>query len=156
VVVPAPQSPPWAILRWRHRERAAAGPRSKPVQHAVPPVEVTGLRATIIGHASVLIQSGGLNILTDPVWSEKASPVAFAGPRRVSAPGIAFDDLPPTHAILLSHNHYDHMDMPTLRRLNARHRPLIVTPLGNDTILARAIPGVRVKTGDWWDTTDMD
>jgi hypothetical protein len=144
------------ILRWRLTERAAAWPRSIPVRQTVPPVEVTGLRATIVGHASVLIQSGGLNVLTDPVWSEKASPVAFAGPRRVSAPGIAFDDLPPIDAILLSHNHYDHMDMPTLRRLNARHRPLIVTPLGNDTILTRAIPGVHVKTGDWWDTIDID
>ena len=100
----------------------------------VPDAEVTGLGATIVGHASVFIQSGGLNVLTDPVWSEKPSPVAFAGPRRVSAPGIAFDDLPPIHAVLF-HNHYDHMDIPTLRRLNARHRPLIVTPLGNDTSL---------------------
>ena len=143
------------LLRWRLRERAAAWPRSIRVQQTVPPEEVTGLRATIVGHASVLIQSGGLNVLTDPVWSEKASPVAFVGPQRVSAPGIAFDDLPPIHAVLLSHNHYDHMDMPTLRRLHARDRPLIVTPLGNDTILARAIPGVRVKTGDWWDTIDI-
>jgi L-ascorbate metabolism protein UlaG (beta-lactamase superfamily) len=144
------------ILRWKLRERAAAWPRSIPVLQTVPDAEVTGLRATIVGHASVLIQSGGLNVLTDPVWSEKSSPVAFAGPRRVSAPGIAFDDLPPIHAVLLSHNHYDHMDIPTLRRLNARHRPLIVTPLGNDTILTRAIPGVRVITGDWWDSIDID
>jgi L-ascorbate metabolism protein UlaG (beta-lactamase superfamily) len=144
------------ILRWKLRERAAAWPRSIPVLQTVPDAEVTGLRATIVGHASVLIQSGGLNVLTDPVWSEKASPVAFVGPRRVSAPGIAFDDLPPIHAVLLSHNHYDHMDIPTLRRLNSRHRPLIVTPLGNDTILTRAIPGVRVMTGDWWDSIDID
>jgi L-ascorbate metabolism protein UlaG (beta-lactamase superfamily) len=144
------------ILRWKLRERAAAWPRSVPVLQTVPDAEVSGLRATIVGHASVLIQSGGLNVLTDPVWSEKASPVAFAGPRRVSAPGIAFDDLPPIHVVLLSHNHYDHMDIPTLRRLNARHRPLIVTPLGNDTILTRAIPGVRVMTGDWWDSIDID
>ena len=142
------------ILRWKLRERAAAWPRSITVLQTVPDAEVTGLRATIVGHASVLIQSGDLNVLTDPVWSEKASPVAFVGPRRVSAPGIAFDDLPPIHAVLL-HNHYDHMDIPTLRRLNSRHRPLIVTPLGNDTILTRAIPGVRAMTGDWWDRIDI-
>jgi L-ascorbate metabolism protein UlaG (beta-lactamase superfamily) len=143
------------ILRWRLKERAAGWPRSISVQQAVPAVEVTGLRATVIGHASVLIQAGGLNVLTDPVWSERASPVALAGPRRVSAPGIAFDDLPPIHAILLSHNHYDHMDIPTLRRLSERHRPLIVTPIGNDTIVRRAIPGARVVTGDWWDMIDV-
>ena len=73
------------ILRWKLRERAAAWPRSIPVLQTVPDAEVTGLRATIVGHASVLIQSGGLNVLTDPVWSERASPIAFAGPRRVSA-----------------------------------------------------------------------
>jgi L-ascorbate metabolism protein UlaG (beta-lactamase superfamily) len=107
------------------------------VLQTVPDAEVTGLRATIVGHASVLIQSGGLNGLTDTVWSEKPSPVAFAGPRRFLHRGSPFDDLPPIHTVLLSHNHYDHMDIPTLRRLNARHRPLIVTPLGNDTILTR-------------------
>ena len=110
-----------------------------------------GLRATIVGHASVLIQAGGLNVLTDPVWSERASPLPFAGPRRVWAPGIAFEALPPIDAVLLSHNHYDHMDMTTLRRLNSAHRPLFVTSLGNETILRRAIRDARVRAGDWWD-----
>jgi hypothetical protein len=82
------------ILRGRLTERAAAWPRSIPVQQTVPPVEVTGLRATIVGHASVLIQSGGLNVFDRSFWSEKASPVTFAGPRRVSAPGIAFETSP--------------------------------------------------------------
>ncbi|HEY4368745.1 MAG TPA: MBL fold metallo-hydrolase [Steroidobacteraceae bacterium] len=143
------------LLRWRLNGEGAAWPKSVPVHQTVPQLLVAGLRATIIGHASVLIQAGGLNVLTDPVWSERASPVAFAGPRRVWAPGIVFESLPPIDAVLLSHNHYDHMDLATLRRLHREHRPLIVTSLGNDTILRRAIRGVRVAAGDWWERIDI-
>jgi L-ascorbate metabolism protein UlaG (beta-lactamase superfamily) len=139
------------LLRWKLKETAAPWPRSVPVRQTIPDASITGLRATIVGHASVLIQTGGLNVLTDPVWSERASPFPFAGPRRVWAPGIAFEALPQIDAVLLSHNHYDHLDMATLHRLHIRHSPLMVTPLGNDAILRRAIPGVRVVAGDWWD-----
>ncbi|HEY2675679.1 MAG TPA: MBL fold metallo-hydrolase [Steroidobacteraceae bacterium] len=143
------------LLRWKLKERAARWPRSIPTRQAIPDSRVEGLRATVVGHASVLIQAGGLNVLTDPVWSERASPLPFAGPRRVWAPGIAFEALPPIDAVLLSHNHYDHMDLLTLRRLNAVHRPLMVTSLGNDAILRRAIQEVRVIAGDWWDRIDI-
>jgi L-ascorbate metabolism protein UlaG (beta-lactamase superfamily) len=139
------------LLRWKLAGKAAPWPRSVPVQQTVPQASIAGLRATIVGHASVLIQAGGLNLLTDPVWSERASPFSFIGPRRVWAPGIAFDSLPQIDAVLLSHNHYDHLDMQTLRRLHIRHAPLMVTSLGNDAILRRAIPGVRVVAGDWWE-----
>ncbi len=143
------------FLRWKLKESRAAWPRSVPVRQAVPDPRVAGLRATVVGHASVLIQAGGLNVLTDPVWSERASPVPFAGPRRVAAPGVAFEALPQIDAVLLSHNHYDHMDLATLRRLVAGHRPLVVTPLGNDVILRRAIAGIRLAAGDWWDRVDI-
>jgi L-ascorbate metabolism protein UlaG (beta-lactamase superfamily) len=143
------------ILRWKLKESRAVWPRSIPVRQAIPDARVAGLRATIVGHASVLIQAGGFNVLTDPVWSERASPVPFAGPRRVSPPGIAFEALPEIDTVLLSHNHYDHMDMATLRRLNARYRPLVVTPLGNDVILRRAIPDLKVISGDWWECIDI-
>jgi L-ascorbate metabolism protein UlaG (beta-lactamase superfamily) len=143
------------LLRWRLKERAAVWPRSVLARQAIPDATAAGPRATVIGHASVLIQAGGLNVLTDPVWSERASPLPFIGPRRVWAPGVAFEALPPIDAVLLSHNHYDHMDVATLRRLNTVHRPLMVTPLGNDTILRRAIPGVRVLAGDWWSRIDI-
>jgi L-ascorbate metabolism protein UlaG (beta-lactamase superfamily) len=139
------------LLRWKLKGTAAPWPRSVPGQQTIPDPRVAGLRATVVGHASVLIQAGGLNVLTDPVWSDRASPVPFAGPRRVWAPGIAFESLPPIDVLLLSHNHYDHLDMATLRRLHIRHSPLMVTSLGNDAILRRAIPGVRVVAGDWWD-----
>ena len=139
------------LLRWKLKEKAAPWPRSVPVRPTIPDASVPGLRATVVGHASVLIQSDRLNVLTDPVWSQRASPLSFAGPRRVWAPGIAFEALPKIDAVLLSHNHYDHLDLATLRRLHLTHGPLVVTSLGNDTILRRAIPGLRVVSGDWWD-----
>lgn len=143
------------LLRWRLSGKAAEWPRSVSGRQTVPDAQVAGLRATIVGHASVLIQAGGLNVLTDPVWSDRASPVSFLGPRRVWAPGIAFEALPRIDAVLLSHNHYDHMDMATLRRLHVEHRPIMMTTLGNDAILRRAIPEVRVVAGDWWDRIDI-
>jgi L-ascorbate metabolism protein UlaG (beta-lactamase superfamily) len=143
------------LLRWKLKETAAPWPRSVPVRQTIPDASIAGLRATIVGHASVLIQAGGLNVLTDPVWSQRASPLPFAGPRRVWAPGIAFESLPQIDAVLLSHNHYDHLDLATLRRLHLSHGPLMVTPLGNDAILRRAIPGVRVVAGDWWDRIEI-
>lgn len=143
------------LLRWKLKEKAAQWPRSVPVRTTIPEARVSGLRATIVGHASVLIQGGGLSVLTDPIWSERASPIRFAGPRRAAAPGVAFEALPQIDAVLLSHNHYDHMDLRTLRRLHLRHRPLMVTTLGNDAILRRAIPDVRVVAGDWWDRVDI-
>jgi L-ascorbate metabolism protein UlaG (beta-lactamase superfamily) len=98
---------------------------------------------------SVPVQTAGLNILTDPVWSERASPFSFIGPRRVSAPGVAFEQLPKIDLVLISHNHYDHMDLATLERLWERDRPLIVTSLGNDTILkGRGIPAVARDWGE--------
>src|SRR5215469_5704134 len=86
------------LLRWKLKERPAAWPRSVSVRQSVPDARVAGVRTTIVGHASVLIQAGGLNVLTDPVWSDRASPLPFWGPRRVWAPGIAFEALPPIDA----------------------------------------------------------
>jgi len=124
-------------------------PARVPVRPTVPPRRVAGeaMLVTWIGHATVLIQTSGLNILTDPIWSDRASPFSFVGPRRVRAPGVRFEDLPRIDLVLVSHNHYDHMDLPTLRRLWERDRPLIVTSLGNDTILRRA--GIDARAGDW-------
>jgi len=119
----------------------------------VPPRCVGGdtLRVTFVNHATVLVQVAGLNILTDPVWSERVSPVRWYGPKRHRPPGIRFEDLPPIDIVLLSHNHYDHMDLPTLRRLAAAHHPRIVTGLGNTTFLARnGISGAQDI--DWWQT----
>lgn len=143
------------LLRWKRTAPLNPWPKSVPVEPVMPDCRVDGLRVTMVGHATLLIQVAGINILTDPVWSRRASPLRFAGPIRVTAPGIAMDDLPPIDAILLSHNHFDHLDMATLRALHTRHAPLIITPLGNDTIVHRTIPSARIKAGDWGDRFEI-
>lgn len=140
-----------AMLRWKLAGAAAKWPKSVAVVSAKPEARVDGPCITMIGHASLLIQAAGMNILTDPVWSERASPFRRVGPRRVTAPGIAFDDLPPIDVVLLSQGHYDHLDVDTLRRLHAVHDPLMAMPLGNDAIVRAAVPAARCVTGDWWD-----
>ena len=106
-----------------------------------------------IGHASVLVQTAGLNTLTDPIWSDVASPFPPIGPNRVRAPGVRFEDLPRIDLVVVSHNHYDHMDLPTLKRLWRRDRPLIVTSLGNDRILKDE--GIAARAGDWGETVGV-
>ncbi|RDJ09630.1 MBL fold metallo-hydrolase [Rhizobium grahamii] len=141
------------LMRWQFGGGRDRWPKSVPslFQPAKPDLHVAGenIRVTMVGHATMLIQVAGLNILTDPVWSDRASPFGFAGPKRVVAPGIAFDDLPPIDLVLVSHNHYDHLDVGTLRRLQATHRPHVVTPLGNDTIIRRSAPTMQVTAMDW-------
>lgn len=129
----------------------AEWPKSRPGKLDRPPAKVEGgaLRVVSVGHATHLIQAAGLNILTDPVWAERCSPVSFAGPKRVTEPGIPFDDLPKIDVVLLSHNHYDHMDVETLARLAARDAPRVICPLGNDAILKAHDPAIRAEPYDW-------
>lgn len=130
----------------------------------VPPAFVTPrapasqLTVTWVGHASLLIQLNGLNVLTDPMWSARASPVQFAGPKRWVPPGIAFDDLPPLDVVLQSHNHYDHLDDFTVRQLARRHPEAFwVTPLGLASFVKqRGVPADAVVELDWWQEHGMD
>ena len=125
---------------WREWVDAKPGP--------APERRVDGgrVRVTFINHATLLVQMDGVNVLTDPIWSKRCSPVPFAGPKRHRPPGIRFEDLPPLDAVLVSHNHYDHLDMATLRRLTPTP---IVTPLGNRALMERN--GVAGATDlDWW------
>jgi len=114
-----------------------------------PPATVDGARIVHLGHASFLYQMAGLNVLIDPVYSERASPLSFVGPRRVNAPGVAFDDLPRIDVVMVTHNHYDHLDLDTLARIHARDRPRMIMPLGNDTIVKARIPDARTEAHDW-------
>jgi L-ascorbate metabolism protein UlaG (beta-lactamase superfamily) len=140
------------VLRWYMADGKAAWPAWAPSPFSdKPPARVDGAtwRISFVGHASLLIQAAGLNILTDPVWSQRASPFGFVGPKRVNDPGIAFDALPPIDAVLVSHNHYDHLDVTTLSALVTPHRPRIVTPLGNDTIMRTHDDAIRAEARDW-------
>ena len=137
------------LLKWQWGGNRATWPEQVPVSATKPATQVADLTITMVGHATMLIQMAGVNILTDPVWSDRASPLAFAGPKRVAAPGIAFADLPRIDMILLSHNHYDHLDLTTLASLHATHAPQIITPLGNDAIIRRAVPDARIIAADW-------
>jgi len=141
------------LLRWQLTRDRAPWPERDPSPYAdKPPPRVDNprdWRVSFVGHASLLIQAGGLNILLDPIWSERASPVSFAGPKRVNDPGVAFDALPPIDVVLVSHCHYDHLDGATLAALATPHRPRFVTPLGNDTIIRGHDPMLRVEAFDW-------
>jgi L-ascorbate metabolism protein UlaG (beta-lactamase superfamily) len=146
------------LLKWAISGERAKWPRwieNAPQAAAPPRVASSDIRLTMIGHVTVLIQTAGLNIVTDPVWSNFAGPLPFAGPRRVRAPGIAMADLPPIDIVLVSHSHYDHLDTASLKQMVALYDPLIITPLGNDRIITKAAPKARVKVIDWDERTSF-
>jgi L-ascorbate metabolism protein UlaG (beta-lactamase superfamily) len=145
------------LLRWQFTAVRRPWPAWVEQEHAVtlPGAVPTGtLVLTFVNHSTFLLQTGAATILTDPVWSDRASPLPFAGPRRVHAPGVAFDRLPRIDVVLVSHNHYDHMDLHTLRRLEARDRPRFVTGTGNGPFL-RARGLSRVDELTWWQSIDL-
>jgi L-ascorbate metabolism protein UlaG (beta-lactamase superfamily) len=140
-----------AVLKWIRTRQPG---RWIPHRHDLPgkkPDEtiLDGARITFINHTTFLIQAGGMNILTDPVYSERVSPFAFAGPKRMRPPGIRFEDLPKIDFVLLSHNHYDHLDVATVLRLQKTFNPLFIVPLGVAQFL-RKMNVTRVEELDWW------
>jgi len=125
---------------------------NKPVLNLDAALGPDQLAVTFVNHATVLIQLPGLNILTDPVWSRRASPLGWVGPQRVREPGIDFDSLPRIDLVIVSHNHYDHLDLAILGKLNQRFAPRMLVPLGNGMLL-RSQGIEKVEEMDWWDTT---
>jgi len=109
---------------------------------------------TFVNHATFLIQLAGINLLTDPVWSNRVSPISWLGPRRVREPGIAFDQLPRVDLLLISHNHYDHFDVATLKRLNRSFSPRTIVSMGNRPLL-ESLGFQRVHEMDWWDEIEI-
>ena len=143
------------FVRWQRTGRRTRWPVQveNSVRPRLPPrLEGRELAVTYVNHATLLLQFPGLNVLTDPVYSDRVSPVQWSGPRRVRPPGLAFEQLPRIDVVLVSHNHYDHLDLDTLQRLERDHRPRVLTGLGNQAFLAEH--GLtRVAEFDWWQQT---
>src|SRR6266550_2091745 len=152
------------FLRWRFVERRTHPITPNPPRDSLPrrtpsivmPRAEPGYRSvTWVGHATFLLQLGRVNVLTDPMWSERASPFQWLGPRRLMSPAVDFDALPPLDVVLLSHNHYDHLDADTVRRIGRTfpETPWLC-PLGLGELLRSC--GVRhAIEGDWWHTLDV-
>lgn len=133
-------------------EPRAAWPRSVPVhvRKPAPHDPVSWVTITFVGHATFIIQTRSVTFITDPMFSERAGPLSFFGPRRVRAPGVSLDLLPKIDVVLLSHNHYDHCDLASLKAIQRRFDPLLVTPLRNGR-LPRGAGYRRVEELDWWE-----
>lgn len=157
-IVPTKHAGFFNFLKWIWTREPGLWLPLKETPYAPPPPEkVPGynLRVTFINHSTVLIQTAGLNILTDPVWSMRIGPVPkIGGPKRHIMPGIRFEDLPPIDVVLISHDHYDHLDIPTLKMLEERFSPVFFTGLGDRKLLKDA--GMdKVHEMDWWDSSAL-
>lgn len=156
-ITPAEPKGFFSIIKWRLTKDEGPWRKWVNAKPGPAPEKRMGkgeMRITFVNHSTVLIQMDELNILTDPIWSERASPVGWAGPRRVRPPGIRYEDLPPIDVVVVSHNHYDHLDIPTLQKLSADHNPQIFTSLGN--VLLMQENGIKNgKQIDWSQTVDL-
>lgn len=142
----------WQVLKWRLMEKRPKWPKQVALtsfaHDHLPP---KGMRFTYIGHATVLIEIGRVTILTDPHFSQRASPLQWIGPKRVTPPGLTIEQLPSIDLIFISHNHYDHLDLLSLKKI-CNPKTVIVTPLGNEKIIHKILPEQKVETLDWYES----
>lgn len=145
-----------AFWKWRFTREPGTWPEHVEVEPAralaVPPPGA--LAITFVNHSTFLIQSSNASVLTDPVWSERVGPVSWAGPRRVHAPGIEFDALPKIDLVVISHDHYDHLDQPTIERLARRDQPLFLAGLGIAPLLEER-GAKHVRALDWNESAEI-
>lgn len=153
-----PQAPGFLdVIRWKLTSRPEPSPAFiDDVEQTIPPARIEGdeLRITLVNHSTVLLQQRSCNILTDPIWSERVSPVSWIGPRRHRKPGVNQEHLPPIDAVLISHNHYDHLDLPTLRQLAADKHPPFIVPSRVPTLLRFANIG-PIQELDWGESLSL-
>ncbi len=145
------------VLQWRMRGGGRAEWPTGIVDPRFPPppqsVDENQAAITFVNHATFLIRLSATVLLSDPIFSERCSPVSWAGPKRARKPGLALADIPRPDVVLLSHNHYDHMDLPSLRALQRRYAPPVVTTLGNAAPLEKL--GIAATELDWWQSTTV-
>lgn len=145
------------VLKWRLGEKKTSWPKfiSDTFQPNLPTQVATNQAAiTFINHATLLVQFTELSILTDPVFSKRVSPLSWIGPKRIRAPGIAIHDLSNIDVVTISHNHYDHLDLASLKKLHHLYQPIFIVPLGNKYLL-RSIGIVNVIELDWWQSVTI-
>jgi len=154
---PRPKKGLREVLKWRMESERGEWPQTPiPLPATTPPPATSNdLRVTYIGHASFLVQIGGKNILIDPVFSDRASPFAFIGPKRIAPPALSLENLPKIDAVFVSHNHYDHMDLPSLAALSGAHSPHFYTPLGNPRLIRPVVGQSDITAMDWHDVADL-
>lgn len=142
----------WEVMKWKMTSKPEKWPKHVPNKNypmrLLTPTEK--VNATFINHATFFLQLPGVNIITDPIYSERTSPVSFAGPKRAREPGMPFDALPPIDVVVISHNHYDHLDLETIKKIDKKFHPLFLVPLGDEKLLNKY--GIQnVKAMDWWE-----
>lgn len=146
-----------AVFKWyRQRDQGEWKELTEVSQGPPPPdrIDQSKARITLVNHSTVLVQLYGLNIITDPIWSQRTSPFEWAGPKRMRPPGIKFEDLPPIDLVIISHNHYDHLDLPTMKKIYQRFKPTVYVPLGVGKFLNNKGIDQTVEM-DWWDEKDL-
>lgn len=145
----------WDVMKWKITTDAKNWEEvTESEHHEIPAVTASQTSVTWVNHSTFLIRAQGLNILTDPVWSKRTSPFSFAGPKRVQAPGLAWDKLPKIDVVTVSHNHYDHLDLDTLLDLEKRDQPLFLVALGDGGWLKKK--GLKnVVEKDWWEVAEF-
>lgn len=147
------------FLKWQLNKTSSFWPKKILTQsYDEPPAKVNDgeLRVSFVGHATVLLQIAGLNILTDPLWSKRASPFSFIGPERVIDAGVKLEKLPKIDLILVSHNHYDHLDLKTLEKIAIKDDSLVIVPLGNDSIIKKYNKKINVIAHDWHEIIEIN
>lgn len=152
---PRPKKGFFDMLKWRMNGQRADWPEHVENEPRLPLSATFDTKVTYIGHATILIQTMGMTLLVDPVFSERCSPFANIGPKRARKPFVSLEMLQKIDFVFVSHNHYDHMDLASLSWLTRNHKPVIITPLGNTRLIGPVADGCELRALDWHQATKL-